>query len=291
MVRREELDADSHRESRIEAGRLHSPAIACPSAVPCGRFAAAATAPTSPGFGLAGVRIDGATRTTIRLGYDLFEEVHRLISIGQTVDHAAVPTLDLHTGMLRQWIIEAGIPLLEVAAAPASHRFFVCLTHDIDFVGIRRHKLDHTMWGFLHRSTVTAIRNVVRGRLSVKRLLKTWRAVASLPFVYLGWAKDFWSPFEWYLQVERNLPATYYLIPFKRRDGDSVGGRATVRRGTAYDVTDPDLRAWVARLLEEGCEVGVHGIDAWHSVDSGRAELARVAAVTGQSRTGVRMHW
>jgi hypothetical protein len=35
----------------------------------------------------------------------------------------------------------------------------------------------------------------------------------------------------------------------------------------------------------------VHGIDAWHDADRGRAESARIAAVTGHTHIGVRMHW
>ena len=71
------------------------------------------------------------------------------------------------------------------------------------------------------------------------------------------------------------LPATHFLIPFKRRAGEKVSGRGASRRATAYDVTD--LSEWVATLTKEGCELGVHGIDAWHSVTSGRDELAQVA--------------
>ena len=243
---------------------------------------------TSPS-GIAGLRIRRADSTVIRLGYDLFSEVQFLLSAGQPVEQAHTPTLDLHISMLRKWILDAGIPLLEIAPTPPGTDFLVCLTHDIDFVGIRRHCFDHTMWGFLYRSTVGAVRNVFRRRLSIARLMKTWRAAASLPFVYLGWAKDFWEPFEWYLQVERNLPATYYLIPFKHRPGDRVPGARGARRATAYDVTD--LQHWTAALMKEGCELGVHGIDAWNDVEKGRDELERIAAVTGQPNVGVRMHW
>jgi len=145
------------------------------------------------------------------------------------------------------------------------------------------------MWGFLYRSTVGAVRSLLRGRISVNRLLEMWRAAAALPFVYLGWAKDFWSPFAFYLQVERNLPATYFLIPFKRRSGEHVTGRHAAWRATAYDVGD--IESWIAILDKEGCELGVHGIDAWHSVEKGRAELSRIAESTGRSQIGVRMHW
>src|SRR5712691_6611496 len=109
-----------------------------------------------------------------------------------------------------------------------------------------RHKLDHTMWGFLWRATVGTCFNFFRCRASLARLLKSWQAAASLPFVHLGWAKDFWSPFEWYLQVEKNLPATYYLIPFKRRMGEHVQGSHAAWRATAYDVED--IRSWAATL-------------------------------------------
>src|SRR5256885_2278791 len=61
------------------------------------------------------------------------------------------------------------------------------------------------------------------------------------------------------------------------------------RRASAYDIADiPEL---IGQLRSEGCEIGVHGIDAWHSAEKGREELNRVAAVTGQPEMGIRMHW
>ena len=240
--------------------------------------------------GITGLRVARAAGpTVVRLGYDLFQEVHLLLSAGQPIEHAHLPTLDLHISMLRNWILNEGIPLLEIPPAPKDHAFTVCLTHDIDFVGIRDHKFDHTMWGFLYRSTVGAVRNLFRRRIPASRLLEMWRAAASLPLVYLGWAKDFWSPFEWYLRVEKNLPTTYYLIPFKRHAGGHVPGKHPAWRATAYDVGD--IRPWVATLGKEGCELGVHGIDAWHSVEQGRAELSRIAEITRGSHIGIRMHW
>src|SRR5207253_3818793 len=116
------------------------------------------------------------------------------------------------------------------------HDFLVCLTHDIDFAGIRDHVFDHTMWGFLYRSTFGSLRNLLRRRISVARVLRMWRAAASLPLVYLACAKDFWSPFDWYLQAEKGLPATYFLIPFKGRAGERVPGRSPSRRAAAYDL-------------------------------------------------------
>lgn len=227
--------------------------------------------------------------TVLRLGYDLFHEVQLLLSGAQPVAHAHVPTLDYHIEMLRSWILTAGISLLEIPPSPAGYSFIVCLTHDIDFIGIRQHKFDHSMWGFVYRSTFGAMLNFLRRRISFTRLLQIWRAVVSLPIVYLGWAKDFWSPFEWYLRLEKGLPATYFLIPFKDRPGKNVHSKDGSKRATAYDITD--ISEWTTTLSKQGCEIGVHGIDSWHDVEAGREELARIAKATRQAEIGIRMHW
>jgi hypothetical protein len=238
---------------------------------------------------VAGLRLDSSGGRVVRLGYDLFQEAQRLLSVGQPPEHALVPTLDLHIDALRHWILDAGVPLVEIPPVPAGCRFSVCLTHDIDFIGIRQHLLDHTMWGFLFRASVGALRDYARGRIPIKRLWRSWMAVLTLPFVYLRLAKDFWLPFEWLLDVEKDLPATYFVIPFKRCPGENVSAPHPERRATAYDVND--IPEWSRALTEAGCELGVHGIDAWHSVPKGRAELRRVAEAVGVSELGIRMHW
>jgi len=239
--------------------------------------------------GLVGVGFQVGDSDVLRVGYDVFEEIRFLLSSGQPVGNAHIPALDLHIGMLREWILAAGIPVVEIPPIPAGHDFAVCLTHDIDFIGIRQHRFDHSMFGFVYRATIGGVRDLVRGRTRVGRLLRSWRAVASLPFVYLGWAKDFWEPFGWYLKIEQGLPATYFLIPFKRRAGEKVPGSKAAWRATAYDVTD--LEQWTPVLMKQGCELGVHGIDAWHSPARGREELARISSAANGAAVGVRMHW
>jgi hypothetical protein len=241
------------------------------------------------GGAIVGLMLDSGGQTVVRAGYDLFEEVRFLLSTGQPAQRAHVPTLDHHIELLRGWILSAGIPLLEVTAAPFGRSFMACLTHDIDFAGIRNHRLDHTMWGFVYRATAGAIVRAFRGRLSFPNLLRCWSSVAALPLVFAGWVKDFWNPFEWYLAVEEGLPATYFMIPFKRTAGQKVEDPHASRRAAAYDITD--LLDWTKILMERNCEIGVHGIDAWHDADRGKQELDRIASVTGKSTAGVRMHW
>jgi len=240
--------------------------------------------------GNVGVRIPLASGAAlIRLGYDLFDEVRCLISTGQPIGHAFVPTLDLHIELLRSWILAEEIAFVEIPPVPAEHRFMVCLTHDIDFVGIRNHKFDHTMWGFLYRSTIGAFRRLLSGRIDFGKFLKTVKAALSLPMVLLGWMKDFWSPFEWYLEVEEGLATTYFLIPFKGRAGENVPGKNGWRRAAKYDVRN--LSEWTRTIQKRGGEIGVHGIDAWHSMEKGRLELNRIEEVAGLTTKGIRMHW
>ena len=228
-------------------------------------------------------------RSLLRLGYDLFDESEYLLTAGQPGEWAHVPTLDLHIEILRNAILQAGIPLLEIPPSPENYSFITCLTHDIDFVGIRSHFFDHSMFGFCYRGTIGAFLKFLRGRLSLDLLIRSWVAVLSLPFVYAGWMKDFWQPFEWYLTAEKDLPSTYFLIPFKRTRGTKVSGANAGRRAAAYDVGD--LKSWIERLQNEGCEVAVHGIDSWHSEQKARNESKRVRDAAGRSRVGVRMHW
>ena len=225
----------------------------------------------------------------IRLGYDLFDEVELLLTSGQPIEYAHVPTLDLHIMLLRKWIVQAGVAFVEIPPNPANHSFVACLTHDIDFIGIRNHRFDHSMWGFVLRGTIGTLRRYFKGQLSFSNLVRSWMAVASLPLVYAGWIRDFWEPFQWYLAIENGLPATYFLIPIKGRPGERVPGAHPSRRAAAYDVHEH--AGQVAALINRGCEVGLHGIDAWFRPDRGREERAAISDTTGSSIPGVRMHW
>ncbi|HEY2471984.1 MAG TPA: hypothetical protein VGI45_29635 [Terracidiphilus sp.] len=235
------------------------------------------------------VSLSQAPLKVVRLGYNLFDEVEFLLTQGQPIENAGIPTLDLHVSMLRDCILDAGIPIAEIPPVPAGHSFAVCLTHDIDFIGIRQHFLDHSMFGFVYRATIGSIQRFIQKRLTVPQVMRNWAAVASLPLVYAGLLRDFWEPFEWYLSVENGLDVTYFLIPVKHHPGDGLSGSRANLRASAYDVTD--IPETAKRLLQHGCEVGVHGIDAWNSVEKGRMEAQRVADSADQMPKGIRMHW
>jgi len=229
------------------------------------------------------------TKTVVRIGYDLFGEIRHLLTTGQPPAHAGIPTLERHIALLRSGIVGAGIPVVEIPPVPVGHRFIVCLTHDLDHPSLRFHRLDHTTLGFLYRAVIGSVVKACRGRLSLSALWRNVSAAVALPFVHLGWAEDFWFTFDRYLQIEKGLASTFFVIPIKGNPGRTLDGRAPRLRASAYAVADIADR--IRSLASAGSEVGVHGIDAW--LDSGRGldERDAVSRVTGASTVGVRMHW
>lgn len=232
-------------------------------------------------------KVAGAVTTYI--GYDLFDETRTLLTKGQPVDYASIPALELHIAVLREAMIDAGIAFVEIPPVPNGHSFVGCLTHDVDHPAIRRHKLDHTMFGFLYRALVGSLVRVVRGRLGFGGLLRNWAAVLRLPLVYLGIAKDFWSGLEHYIQLEKGARSSFFVIPFNNRRGRSAHGLAPGRRASGYGAAQ--ISAKVRELMAAGCEIGLHGIDAWRDSSQGRSELGEIRRITEAAQIGARMHW
>ncbi len=225
----------------------------------------------------------------VRVGFHLFRELLFLLKNGQPIAHAECPTLELHIAFLRDTILRASIPLVEIPAVPDGHPFIACLTHDVDHVGVRNHLCDHTMLGFLYRATVGSAVAALRGRMSVAQVAQNWTAALSLPLIHLGVAKDFWYQFEHYLEIEKGIASTFFIIPFKNMTGKKISVEPSKIRATRYDVSD--IGKDIQILQSNGCEIGLHGIDAWCDASSGREEWDRISKATGNSEIGVRMHW
>ena len=225
----------------------------------------------------------------VRVGYDLFTEVRTLLSEGQPPVNAGMPALDTHIAWLRALIGWSGMPLVELPPVPVGYRFIACLTHDVDHPSVRLHRWDHTAFGFVFRALIGSMMNVCRGRARMGDLLANWAAVVRLPFVHLGLASDFWKGLHRYVSVDPGSASTFFVIPRKDWAGQTPDGEAPPRRAARYGVGD--ISDEIEKLLAAGCEIGVHGIDAWLDSSRGRDELAEVAAVTGVPAVGVRMHW
>jgi len=126
--------------------------------------------------------------------------------------------------------------------------------------------------------------------MCIRDRLKNWTAALQLPFVHLGWAKDFWRDFDdRYLELEAGNPSTFFVIPFADRAGRTPDGSAPALRASRYGVQY--LADTLQKLQSANCEIGLHGIDVWLDSVLGRQELDEVRRFAGASPIGVRMHW
>jgi hypothetical protein len=225
-----------------------------------------------------------------RIGYDLFSEVRTLLTVGQPLANASLPSLDLHIALLRDLITARGISLVEIPPVPDGYQFVACLTHDVDHPAIRPHKWDHTTFGFLYRATFDSLRKLFRGRLSLPDLFRNFAAALKLPLVHLGLARDFWREFDnRYLEMEKGLHSTFFVIPFSGQPGRKSDGPAPAMRAARYGAQD--IADAIRKLTTAGCEVGLHGIDAWLDSSKGRHELQEIRNLSPSAEVGVRMHW
>ena len=228
-------------------------------------------------------------KIVLKIGFNIFQEVEYLLKYGQPTNFAEYPTLDIHIANLRRWILESGSILVEVPPVPKGYNFFVCLTHDVDFVGIKNHKFDRTLAGFVFRATVLSVRNFIKGMLSLKEMFRNWFAVGSLPLIHAGLMKDFWYKFKEYTEIENGLQSTFFFVPFKGVPGQNDEGSAFSNRAVKYEVDD--LKREIEFLVAGGNEVGVHGIDSWFDIEKAKKELRKIEKLTRQTDLGIRMHW
>ncbi len=247
----------------------------------------ALSAPESPATAM--YRRKSGHGEVVRVGFDLFAEVRTLLTRGQPAANAAVPALELHIAFLRDLILGSDVPLAEIPAVPDGYRFTACLTHDVDHPMMRRHRFDHTMFGFLYRATWGSLVRALQGRMPWAKLWRNWLAVLKLPLVHLGLTKDPWSELDRFSTLEQGAPSCFFVIPFKGRAGRTLQGRAPGARAARYGAAD--ISDQLRKLASAGCEIGLHGIDAWLDSSAARDELNEIRGITGGQEIGVRMHW
>ena len=237
----------------------------------------------------AAYRFQRGRQVVRRIGYDLFDEVRFLLTQGQPSSKALSPALELHIELLRHLLVKSGVAFVEIPPRPAGYDFICCLTHDLDFFGIRRHGFDRTCGGFIARASVGTFVDLLRRRRSLGEAARNWLAFVTLPLVFLGVARDPWRPFADYAGVEDVRRSTFFLVPFKSRPGIAPDGKVDSRRAVAYDVSE--IAEEAKQAAARGSELAVHGIDAWRDSHAGQAEMRQLTSVTAQKTVGVRMHW
>ena len=163
-------------------------------------------------------------------------------------------------------------------------RFIACLTHDVDHPSIRRHGWDHTTLGFLYRAVFgSLIRSRPRTDVCARRIDELGRRPQSCRSC--NWA----SP-----RISGGISATGTWksskacrprsLSFLFRAGPENGLRARLPKFRAARYGAQDIADTIERLRAAGCEVALHGIDAWIDSSKGREELDEIRRLTGIRR-------
>ena len=63
-------------------------------------------------------------QVVVRIGFDLFQEVRHLLTLGQPAEFASIPTLELHISLLRELIVSQGLPLVEILPVSSRTSFY-----------------------------------------------------------------------------------------------------------------------------------------------------------------------
>jgi len=159
-------------------------------------------------------------------------------------------------------------------------------------MGIRDHKFDRSAFGFMSRVFFPYSMRDQESKICWSKPIRNVKALMTLPGVYLGLLKDFWFQIDRYIEIEGDVPSTFFFIPVKDHPGDKdlSDSKPKEYRAAKYDVRD--YKTSIHKLIQKGCEIGVHGIDAWHCPKRGQQELQTIRRIADEDKPlGIRMHW
>jgi len=242
-------------------------------------------ATTENGFVVARFVKEGSLLSVI-FGYDILAELQFLLTIGQPIEYAAIPTLDLHINLLKLALSHISKDISNIKSGTPQK--LLVLTHDVDIPFLRPHLFDTVFAGILARgiSNLPGKTNLARLRRKTL-LLSIEHAVGLTPDPLQGLANC--------LSIEETLKvkSTFFLVsrlgtagrPCLRYEGYS---RWRSMRKIKYG--RQGLRRILNQLKDTGNEIALHGIDAW--IFSGEAIQEKCALEKyGFKVYGNRMHW
>ena len=195
---------------------------------------------------------------------DIFKKVTDLLNCGKP--HNSAPLCEKYLNELKNKLKQF-TTLVEIPPIPWDYSYIVALTHDVDVTSVRERS-----WlsiGYAIYNCILDLNFVDGARIFLAKF---------------GLLKDPWNKFEEWIKIESELGvrSTFYFIPFKDIPGiDSpkiIAGK--------YEL-DKDL---INRLIKDGFEVGVHGIDNWRDQKRAREEFKKLSEFTNLD-VGNRTHF
>jgi len=139
----------------------------------------------------------------------------------------------------------------------------VIISHDVDHITVWEHKKDLIIPKFLARSSIELINRSISGEEYLLRLKNI--------------INNKWQNIEELMRFDKQngIPSTFFV-------GVNNG------LGLSYPLRDAEY--WSKKILENGFDVGIHGI-AYNNFNDMKKEFETFSQISGQERFGIRMHY
>lgn len=139
----------------------------------------------------------------------------------------------------------------------------ILISHDVDHITAWEHKKDLIIPKFVIRNSL----EFICGYISASEIGGRLKSLLS----------NRWNNLEELMAFDKgnNIPATFFV-------GVSNGN------GLSYSRTDSE--SWIRKILEEGFEIGLHGI-AFDGIKEIQAEHALFASISKLEKFGIRIHY
>jgi len=139
----------------------------------------------------------------------------------------------------------------------------VIISHDVDHITVWEHKKDLIIPKFLARNSIELVNKSISGREYLLRL----KDILNNKWQNIGELMKF--------DKQSGIPSTFF-----------VG----VNNGLGLSYSLESAKYWVKKILENGFDVGVHGI-AYNNFNDMKKEFEIFKQISGLEKFGIRMHY
>jgi peptidoglycan/xylan/chitin deacetylase (PgdA/CDA1 family) len=176
-----------------------------------------------------------------------------------------------------------------------SSTYTLCLTHDVDHLDLGKCGwLEKDLWAFSFNCIIRTLFRLLKGELSLKEYAVSFIYGLMMPLIKLRMFPDpYLKAIDKIVAIENkySVRSTFYVIPKPNCPGHTPDGSPAVKnRATKYNIND--YVKLFESLIDQGWEVGVHGIDGYSNLKAAIEELVILKSLFPlQKIWGVRMHW
>lgn len=227
-------------------------------------------------------------KNTIIIGFDLFQEVGRILSghlekiwtasDGKCAHISQLPLVDCYEHLLFDCILLAGekmnIPIERKAFWPEARPFALCLSHDVDKTA--------KGWQYLF---------YILKSLKDLNLKGVWNQLLSLGHKLSG-REPYWN-FDRIIELESwfGIKSTFYFLN-EQGKAKLLNLKSMVLYLGRYDINHPKIHAIINKLHAAGWEIGIHGsYSSYNDKELFQSEKDSLEKILGERIYGGRQHY